>query len=56
MSEKPELKQVETCDHYRCSNPAQAPGPCPYKSEINDDSETLCTCCEDCRHECLMDI
>ena len=29
---------------------------CPYKEEINGNSETLCRCCDECRHECLMDI
>ena len=29
---------------------------CPYKSEINDNEEDLCNCCEDCQHECAMDI
>lgn len=29
---------------------------CPYKAEINDDEETMCTCCDYCRYECSMDI
>lgn len=29
---------------------------CPYKEDINDDSESLCDCCSDCLHECSMDI
>lgn len=32
------------------------PHTCPYKEEINDDSETLCTCCDECAHQCRMDI
>ena len=30
--------------------------PCPYAEEINEDCESLCDCCEDCIHECAMDI
>jgi hypothetical protein len=29
---------------------------CPYASEINDDHEEKCTCCDECTHECAMDI
>lgn len=36
--------------------PAEDPHPCPFKEEINDDSETLCNCCKDCQYECRMDI
>lgn len=29
---------------------------CPYKKEINNDSESLCSCCEACTRECAMDV
>ena len=29
---------------------------CPYKTEINDDYESVCDCCSDCEYECCMDI
>ncbi len=29
---------------------------CPYKAEINDDHETLCTCCPCARYQCALDI
>ena len=29
---------------------------CPFKSEINDDEETKCNCCEACTHDCLWDV
>ena len=29
---------------------------CPFREEINDDSEILCNCCEDCTDECAMEI
>lgn len=28
---------------------------CPFALEINND-ETLCNCCDDCEHQCAMDI
>ena len=42
----------------RCArNPAQPPHGCPYQEEINDSTdEEYCTCCDDCRRECLEDI
>lgn len=30
--------------------------PCPYKSDINDDPDTLCNCCPYCVSECAADI
>lgn len=29
---------------------------CPFKREINDDSESMCNCCEECTQECADDI
>jgi hypothetical protein len=29
---------------------------CPYQSEINDDNDTLCNCCDICRSECRDDV
>ncbi len=41
----------------RCGNaPSEKPHPCPYESEIGDDDETLCNCCEDCEGECTDEI
>lgn len=38
-------------------NPADEPHECPYQSEINDDNDLeYCTCCSDCRRECLDNI
>lgn len=40
-----------------CNNPASEPHSCPFASEINDNDEPeYCTCCDDCQHECAMDI
>lgn len=41
----------------RCGKkPATDYHTCPYRSEINNDDETMCNCCEECQHECGMDI
>lgn len=29
---------------------------CPYKEEVNNDTEALCNCCSLCEHECDHDI
>ena len=41
---------------YGCTGEATDPHTCPYKEDINDDHETLCTCCENCQNGCAMDI
>lgn len=30
--------------------------PCPFRIEINDDFETLCTCCAACEGDCAMEV
>lgn len=48
-------RAVEMCS---CGvNPATpSPHGCPYQEEINEDSTYQCDCCDDCRHQCCMDI
>ncbi len=29
---------------------------CPFRSEIDDDKETLCNCCFSCRNHCADEI
>jgi hypothetical protein len=29
---------------------------CPYSEEINNDYETLCSCCSYCQSQCAWDI
>jgi hypothetical protein len=29
---------------------------CPFEQEICEDNETLCTCCDFCRQQCIEDI
>jgi len=40
----------------KCGADADQDHTCPYREELNGDSETLCNCCENCRRACLMDI
>lgn len=45
----------------RCGkNDADEPHYCPYEEDVgnchDDNSCSECTCCTECRHECLMDI
>jgi hypothetical protein len=42
----------ETC---KCGAETAKKHPCPYAEEINGD-DTPCTCCDECAHECAMDI
>ena len=51
-------KKVKKINQKLCKckcNKAEEPHPCPYSEEINDDHETLCTCCKECRQECIWD-
>ena len=35
---------------------AQEAHECPYQSDVNNDSEFTCECCDECRRDCLEDI
>ena len=38
-------------------NPASSRHSCPFADEINDNhDQEHCTCCDDCRRECCLDI
>jgi len=51
-----EMNHQQQCGRGNCPNLATALHTCPFSSEINGDDDTLCDCCEDCEHECAMDI
>lgn len=59
MSDKPDCTgyvcqlRVERGDAPRIAEPLH---PCPYQEEINDNDDDYCTCCDDCRQECVWDI
>ena len=52
LEEKTHKTLCESCLH----NNACEPHTCPYKSDIHNDNETLCNCCDECERECCMDI
>lgn len=52
MNTDPESKKCPTCD----KNPATEPHVCPFAQDVHNDSEYECTCCDECTHECAMDI
>lgn len=38
-------------------NPAAEPHACPYAQDVGGSTDNeYCTCCDDCRRECAMDI
>jgi len=41
------------CD---CGKDGKESHTCPYAEDVNNDSDSLCNCCEGCEHECCMDI
>ena len=49
------IEAVEKCESCG-KNDATEPHTCPYAEEINNNSETLCNCCQDCVNQCAMDI
>lgn len=40
----------------RCEKPGEPDHSCPFAEEIHDNYDKQCNCCDECRHECLMDI
>ncbi len=51
--DKPETCQGSHCSHRGLPKPLHT---CPFKTEMSDDDTTLCNCCEQCTHECAMDV
>lgn len=52
---KEDQAQFEVCEKCQ-EHPAESMHTCPYASDIHDDRETLCNCCEECTYQCRMDI
>ena len=53
--EPKEIMGTGLCDKCR-KNPANELHICPYKEDIDGDSETRCNCCEECLDNCVGDI
>ena len=41
-----------TCE----KNLATPPHACPYLEDVDNDPDTLCTCCSDCQGKCADEI
>jgi hypothetical protein len=39
-----------------CPNNGMKKHTCPYKSDVFDDQETKCNCCESCQQNCCMEV
>ncbi len=52
---RPESKSDEGFVCPGCNNPADDEDTCPFAMEIHD-NDAPCKCCDDCRHQCAMDI
>lgn len=48
-------KSEDNTSGCTCSSSEEA-HTCPYKEEINQDFDTLCTCCAECQYQCCQDI
>jgi len=51
-----EIKTDVDVEKCACGNLANEEHTCPYNEDINNDSITLCNCCDDCIDECSGDI
>lgn len=60
IRENIETRRREQAEDHRlsksCGHPEASIRNCPYQSEISGDDEQRCECCDDCAHECAMDI
>ena len=52
---KPVLAEVAKCQSCNKNNGKEL-HTCPFKEDINNDYDSLCNCCSECRYECCMDI
>lgn len=50
-----EPEENELCQKCK-EGAAQLMHLCPCLHELNDDTETLCNCCEECQNDCSEEI
>ncbi len=43
-------------DKCQCGSQSEGLHVCPYKEDVNGDTESLCSCCSQCQDQCSMDI
>lgn len=51
---------IKHCDgcyrHMKIISPGLPLHECPYQADVHNDSTFQCNCCENCTHECAMDV
>ena len=50
------MLELNECQSCHKNNGTKELHSCPYASDINNDDKEACNCCDECAHECLMDI
>ncbi len=48
--------ETTICGHCKKAGGTKELHSCPFQEEIHDNYLESCNCCEECVHECLMDI
>ena len=56
MKKEKEKKEVYKTGRTCCKAAKLKAHTCPYREDVHGDNESLCNCCEQCQHECAMDI
>lgn len=55
--DKEEFKNILAHGHCQgCKNPGMPIHSCPFATDIYDDSEARCNCCDECIQACAYDI
>lgn len=50
------MKKKDKCANGVCNNETDYLHACPFQSEINDDNDDYCSCCEECEASCSDEI
>lgn len=50
------MKENDYGEPCTCAVEVIEPHPCPFNQDVNDDSDSLCTCCTSCEAQCVMEI
>ncbi|WYW01708.1 hypothetical protein KoPa5_00076 [Pseudomonas phage vB_PpuM-KoPa-5] len=46
----------QPCPNRECQHKTYESHTCPYKESVNDDTESLCHCWENCKQQCAEEI
>lgn len=56
LPKDPATRILSQCPNDWCTNAKLPPHPCPYLTDVYQDPDALCTCCDDCWTQCAQDI